>query len=239
MADRLAERYERELTHERLASRFDELMDEHDVGRRASVLIDRFLGDTLRDRPVLDAGCGVGGLTRALVDRGARVIALDIGPQLAATTRARCRCRAVVGTLTGLGIRTGSFDVVLSSEAIEHTPDPAAAVLELYRVVRPGGHLVVSTPNRLWQGPVRIASAFGMRPYDGFENFLWPHQLRRILEEAGAEVREHRGIHLWPFQLKFLRRASTWVDQFGGTLLPLMINQCLHCVKPVPSVKRT
>jgi 2-polyprenyl-3-methyl-5-hydroxy-6-metoxy-1,4-benzoquinol methylase len=230
-----AERRKRELAHERLASRFDELMDDHDLGRRTAVLIDRFLGDTVRGRLVLDAGCGVGGLTRALVDRGAHVVALDIGPELAATTRARCRCQAVVGTLTGLGLRTGSFDVVLSSEAIEHTPDPHAALLELYRVVRPGGHLVVSTPNRLWQAPVRIASALNVRPYDGFENFLWPRQLRRVLEHAGAEVREHRGIHLWPFQLRFLRNASTRVDRFGVALLPLMINQCLHCVKPVPS----
>jgi 2-polyprenyl-3-methyl-5-hydroxy-6-metoxy-1,4-benzoquinol methylase len=227
----LAERA-RELTHDRLASRFDELMDDHDLGRRIDVLIDQFLGGDLRGRLVLDAGCGVGGMTQALVARGARVVAVDIGPQLAAATRSRCRCSAVVGTLTGLGIRTSAFDVVLSSEAIEHTPAPSHALLELYRVVKPGGHLVVSTPNRLWQAPVRIASAVHLRPYDGFENFLWPAEMRRVLQAAGAEVRDHRGVHLWPFQLKFLRRLSTRVDHFGRALLPLMVNQCLHCVKP-------
>jgi 2-polyprenyl-6-hydroxyphenyl methylase/3-demethylubiquinone-9 3-methyltransferase len=224
--------HRRELTHDRLAAQFDELMDDYDLGRRTELLVDRFLGDAIRGKLVLDAGCGVGGVTRALVAKGARVVALDIGPKLAAETRARCGCDAVVGTLSATGFAANSFDAVLSSEAVEHTPDPRRSIVELYRLIKPGGSLVVSMPNRLWQGPVRAASALGLRPYDGYENFLWPNQLRAALESAGATIVEHRGIHLWPFQIKLLRRASRWVDRFGATLLPLMINQCVHVVKP-------
>jgi 2-polyprenyl-6-hydroxyphenyl methylase/3-demethylubiquinone-9 3-methyltransferase len=223
---------DKELAHDRLTARFDELMDDYDLGRRCDLLVERFLGERIRGQLVLDAGCGVGGVTRALVAKGARVVALDIGPQLAAATRARCGCAAVIGTLSASGFASNAFDAVVSSEAVEHTPDPERSVLELYRLVRPGGSLVLSLPNRLWQGPVRAASALGLRPYDGYENFMWPARLRRVLESAGADIVEHRGIHLWPFQLKALRPASRWVDRFGDTLLPLMINQCLHCVKP-------
>jgi 2-polyprenyl-3-methyl-5-hydroxy-6-metoxy-1,4-benzoquinol methylase len=225
---------EKELTHDRLTARFDELMDDYDVGRRVEVLIDDFLGAaTVHGKLVLDAGCGVGGITRELVARGARVVALDIGQQLAATTRARCRCNALVGTLTAMGLAADSFDAVVSSEAIEHTPDPIRSVLELYRVVKPGGHLVLSTPNRLWQPPVRAASALGLRPFDGFENFLWPGKLRGVLKDSGAQIVDHRGIHLWPFQIRMLHRLSKGIDRFGGVLLPLMINQCIHCTKPI------
>jgi 2-polyprenyl-3-methyl-5-hydroxy-6-metoxy-1,4-benzoquinol methylase len=225
---------EKELTHDRLAERFDELMDDYDLGRRTNVLVEQFLGPVnIKGKLVLDAGCGVGGLTRALVVKGARVVALDVGPQLAATTRRRWKCDAMVGTLTSIGVASDSFDVVLSSEAIEHTRDPEASVLELYRVVKPGGHLVLSTPNRLWQAPVRAASAIGLRPYDGFENFLWPSELRRIVERAGGRLHDHRGLHLWPFQITPLQSVSRWVDRFGSALLPLMINQCLHCTKPI------
>lgn len=224
---------DKELTHDRLTARFDALMDDYDLGQRVDTLLTRFLGlDGLKGRRALDGGCGVGGITRALVAAGAEVVALDIGPNLAAATRRRCGCRAVVGTLTALGIAPDSFDVVVSSEAIEHTSDPATAVVELFRAVKPGGHLVLSTPNRLWQGPVRAASAVGLRPYDGYENFLWPSELRRILEGAGGRVLDHRGLHLWPFQIKPLRNASRWVDHFGDRLLPLMINQCVHALKP-------
>lgn len=223
----------KELTHDRLVGRFDELMDSYDLGRRREILVDRFLGSNIRGKRVLDAGCGVGGVTGALIEKGARVVAVDIGPKLAAATRARCRCDAVVGTLESLPFRSDCFDAVLSSEAIEHTPHPERSVRELYRLVKPGGALVLSTPNRLWLGPVRAASAMGLRPYDGYENFLWPATIRRAVESAGGRIIEHRGIHLWPFQIRVLRDLSRWVDRFGEALLPLMVNQCVHCVKPI------
>jgi 2-polyprenyl-3-methyl-5-hydroxy-6-metoxy-1,4-benzoquinol methylase len=225
---------DRELSHDRLTDRFDDLMDDYDLGRRTEVLVDEFLRADLRDKLVLDAGCGVGGLTRTLVARGSRVVALDIGPRLAAETRRRCGCSAVVGSLDALGFAPDTFDVVFSTEAVEHTRDPERSVLELYRVVKPGGHLALTTPNRLWQAPVRALSAVGLRPYDGFENFLWPARLRCILVQAGAQIAGHRGVHLWPFQIKPFRQVSRFVDRFGSALLPLMINQCIHARKPIP-----
>ena len=229
----------RQLAHDRLVDQFDSLMDDYDVSRRTETLVRDFLaGVELRGALALDGGCGVGGLTVALQQRGARVIAVDIGEQLARQAHRRLGCEAAVGSLLELPFPDGTFDVVLSSEVIEHTPSPEAAARELYRVLKPGGHLVLSTPNWLWQLPVRAASVLGLRPYDGFENFLRPSRLRKAIAGAGGEILAHLGIHLWPFQIRPLRPLSRKVDRFGRTLLPVMINQCLHARKPARQAAR-
>jgi 2-polyprenyl-3-methyl-5-hydroxy-6-metoxy-1,4-benzoquinol methylase len=165
-ATRSANAAERMLAHDRLADRFDELMNERrDAARRRPR--QRVSRGGRSPRPTgLDAGCGTGRATAALAGRGADVVAIDLGERLVARTRLRCACRPLVGSVMVLPFPDATFDVVLSTEVIEHVPDPALAVKEFARVLKPGGHLVLSTPNRFWQGPVRLASAIGLRPYD-------------------------------------------------------------------------
>lgn len=223
---------ERMLSHDRLADRFDDLMNEYDVSRRVEVLVDEFLEDAdVRLRLVLDAGCGTGRATAALARRHANVVAVDIGERLVTRARQRCECRPVVGSVVSLPFPDATFDVVLSTEVIEHVTHPPDAVKEFARVLKPGGHLVLSTPNWLWQAPVRIASALRVRPYDGLENFLTPAELRAAALDAGFVLVEHRGIHLLPFQIGWIHGLLKYIDRYGTSLLPLMINQCLHGVK--------
>lgn len=221
-----------QLAHDRIADRFDQLLNDYDTTRRIEVLVSEFLASVPAGGLILDGGCGTGRGTVALQKRGT-VVAVDIGQRLTSLVRTLTGCGVARASLLDLPFKAGTFDIVFSSEVVEHTPDPAAAVRELYRVVKPGGRLVLSTPNWIWQTPVRIASALKLRPYDGFENFLGVYELHRVLKAEGAEIVEHRGIHLWPFQLRMLQPVLRKVDRLGALLLPLMINQCVLCRKPV------
>jgi 2-polyprenyl-6-hydroxyphenyl methylase / 3-demethylubiquinone-9 3-methyltransferase len=226
----------RALAHDRLADEFDTLMNEYDIRRRLEVLIDSFLSEVdLTDRMALDAGCGTGRGAERLAQRGARVTAIDIGPHLVRAAVRRSGCHAAQASILQLPFPASSFDVVFSTEVIEHTPAPLEAVQELYRVVKPGGHLVLSTPNWLWQWPVRAASRLRLRPYAGYENFVTPAALRKALADAGARIIDHTGLHLLPFQVQALQPLDRQLDRYGRRLLPLTINQCLHCQKPALS----
>src|SRR5206468_2384205 len=88
---------------------------------------------------------------------GAAVVSVDIGERLVTRTIARAGSHGVVADVCRLAFRDESFDVVISSEMLEHTDAPVRAVEELARILRVDGLLVLTTPNRAWQGVVRAA----------------------------------------------------------------------------------
>lgn len=100
---------------------------------------------------VLDAGCGEGYGAAMLATAGAdRVHAVDYDPAAVAHLHRRYgEIPTVQGNLVQLGYADGSFDLVVSMQTIEHLWEQPRFVTECARVLRPGGTLVLSTPNRL------------------------------------------------------------------------------------------
>src|SRR5437867_11712254 len=91
---------------------------------------------------VLDVGCGTGWFSQRAASRGARVTSLDIGVRLLEKARRRCRTRPIAGDACRLPLASNTFDLVISSECIEHTVDPTLALREIHRVTKPGGLLI-------------------------------------------------------------------------------------------------
>jgi 2-polyprenyl-3-methyl-5-hydroxy-6-metoxy-1,4-benzoquinol methylase len=224
---------EQEYCHERLGDRFAAALSDYDTSRRVETLIDEFLSDEmLKGKHILDVGCGLGFFSQRLAARGANVVACDIGPKLVETARRTAGCPGVVADALRLVEQFGAdrFDGVVSSECIEHTPDPGKALAQMVEIVKPGGFLSISTPNLLWSPVVRLATLLRLRPFDGFENFSSWGKVRRTLEHNRVRVVRERGLHLFPFQLP-LHRLSMACDRRLQLLRPLMINICVLAVK--------
>lgn len=104
-----------------------------------------------RDRDVLDVACGVGYGTSILVRAGARrVLGVDFSDEAVEQARNRVGDPAdfLVGDLLNLPCKDDSFDLITCFETIEHVADPGRGLDELRRVLRPGGVLLLSSPNR-------------------------------------------------------------------------------------------
>lgn len=109
-----------------------------------------FAAQFVRGRRVVDVACGSGIGTDYLLRAGAHVcVGLDLDPVALRYAAIRFGlCQLAACDASRLCLSSESVDVVVSFETIEHVADPRIFLAECYRVLRPGGRLVCSTPNR-------------------------------------------------------------------------------------------
>ncbi|MGW0862950.1 class I SAM-dependent methyltransferase [Streptomyces sp. NPDC002611] len=186
-----------------------------------------------RPRTVLDIGCGDGtaAATAAPLLPGHRVIGVDWSQD--ALRRARTRIPyAVRGELTGGGLpfASESADAVLFSEVIEHLVDPDAALDEIRRILRPGGHLMLSTPNlAAWYNRALLLA--------GVQPVFSEVSLRGIHGRPGKEVVGHLRLYTARALREFVAASGFTVvglegAPFHGVPRPLRPLDRLACARP-------
>jgi ubiquinone/menaquinone biosynthesis C-methylase UbiE len=180
----------------------------------------------------LDAGCGDGRYLAALdAELPDRVAGVDISQRILDTARERvARADLRRTTLESLPFADGEFDLVLSSQVIEHVLFPSTAVRELTRVLRPAGRLVISTDNarnrvsKVVNAPrTVVVRALGLRGRRRrIESPATPYTretFRELLESADLEIErlETFRYHLmWPLDRPPLVRAVNAIDERVG-----------------------
>jgi SAM-dependent methyltransferase len=117
---------------------------------------------------VLDAGTGGGCVPEVLHSEGARVVALDVRDR---RLEGVVRTPFVLGRGEALPFPDDAFDVVISSNVLEHVGDRSGTIAELIRVCRPGGHVYLSWTT--WLSPL---GGHEMSPF----HYLGPHKAVRI-----------------------------------------------------------
>lgn len=146
-------------------------------------------------RAVLDVGCSAGGLARALVARGAIVDGIEYDPEAAAEARSVCRT-VLCGNLDDmdLALPQGEYDVALLGDIVEHLRDPTAVLRRLRPLLKPGGRIVVSTPN-IANWSMRLMHLAGRWEYTDrgimdrtHLRFFTHRTVRRMVEDAGFQV---------------------------------------------------
>jgi SAM-dependent methyltransferase len=175
-----------------------------------------FVGQEIRPgAAALDAGCGTGTIAKFLTRRGVRVVGLDGFEMPAAQAREIVPdARFVVADLhRPLPFNDAAFDLVLSYEVIEHLADATVFLAESRRVLRPGGALLVKTPNAL--DFYRFADPVVGRTWYADEDKTHVHyfsqfEMARALRRAGfSGVRVRSGTK--PFFRKW-RRWHRWFN---------------------------
>ncbi len=103
----------------------------------------------LENRRILDVGCGLGMYVRQMRRFSSEVYGVDVDPEKVAAA-SRTLPNIFTAPAEALPFPDNYFDVILLHEVIEHVEDDRQTIREAYRCVRPGGHIVIYAPNRLY-----------------------------------------------------------------------------------------
>lgn len=103
--------------------------------------------DDMPSGALLDIGCGSGDFAARMQSRGWSVRGLDVDPHAATAATRNHGFRVDVGELEQLAYPDGYFDAVSGRHVLEHLRDPKAFLLECWRILKPGGRLILVTPN--------------------------------------------------------------------------------------------
>jgi 2-polyprenyl-3-methyl-5-hydroxy-6-metoxy-1,4-benzoquinol methylase len=133
---------------------------------------------------LLDVGCATGEFLLAARERGWEAVGVEVSPYAAAAARRR-GLQVHSGTLADVPSPATTFDVVTLLDVVEHLEDPLGALRAIHRLLRPGGLVVVETPN--WRSIYRVLlrgrwAAFQPRFH---LMFFEERTLRRALETSG------------------------------------------------------
>jgi SAM-dependent methyltransferase len=213
--------------HDQLAERWEQKYAGGGFGRRAAAIL-TLPGGAQPGEHWLDAGCGTGTLARQLARQGCRVTAVDGSARMLEVAE-----RAAGGSHAGLTFlrvtdvvslpfAAGLFDGVVCSSVLEYVESPLRVLCELARVLRPGGRLLVSLPNRraLLRRALKMthwtSQKLGLAP--------WPRWLA-LSRHAYTQPEFARALGATPLEVRAWRYYGPGLPplladtRYGGTLL--------------------
>lgn len=187
----------------------------------------------LKNVQAADIGCGGGILAESLANAGATVTGVDLASEALAVARQHADSAAVSVDYREIAVEdfaseaAGNFEVVTCMEMLEHVPEPAEIIRHCAKLLKPGGHLFLSTLNR---NPKSFALAILGAEYvmkliprgtHDYAKFIRPSELANWCRSAGLEVLDVSGLHYDPVFRN---------HHVGGKP---DVNYLMHALKPV------
>ena len=170
---------------------------------------------SLKDKSIVDVGCGGGILSEGLAAKGAQVTGIDLSEKALGVARLHLyesglKIDYQLSSAEEFAIQhPARFDIVTCLEMLEHVPDPASTICACAQLVKPGGHLFLSTLNRNLKayifavlGAEYVLNLLPRGTHD-YAKFIKPSELSRYCRQAKLDVRSLTGMAYNPLTREY------------------------------------
>ena len=171
--------------------------------------------DPLKNKNVLDVGCGGGLLSESMAQSGANVTGIDLADEALEVAKLHLHESALTIDYEAISVETMAkrkaehFDIITCLEMLEHVPEPASVVNACATLLKPGGSVFFSTINRTAKsyamailGAEYILKLLPRGTHD-HKNFIRPSELDLWARQSGLSLRHSTGMHYNPITEQF------------------------------------
>ena len=186
----------------------------------------------LKDKRVLDVGCGGGILSESMAIKGAKVTGIDLGEKALKVAQLHSLESGVEVDYRMVAVEdlamqeAAEYDVVTCLEMLEHVPDPASVVNACAKLIKPGGHVFFSTINRNFKayvfavlGAEYILNMLPKGTHD-YAKFIKPSELASWVRQSDLSLEGQAGMSYNPITQRY------WLND------DVSVNYLLHTMKP-------
>jgi cyclopropane fatty-acyl-phospholipid synthase-like methyltransferase len=191
---------------------------------------------------LLEIGCACGFLLVAARERGFAVQGVEMSAWASSYARDTYGLDVKTGRLETLNVPAASYDAVVMADVIEHLPNPRTTLHDIHRVLRPGGRLLLLTPD-IGSVMARVLGARWWGLLDDHYLYFSRRTLTRLLEQEGFTVERIRALGRvfplshWVFKLapysRVLQRAAARVTRalhIDGLQISINLGDQMACV---------
>jgi 2-polyprenyl-6-hydroxyphenyl methylase/3-demethylubiquinone-9 3-methyltransferase len=203
----------------------------HDINPLRLNYIDEAV--SLKNKTVLDVGCGGGILSESMAQKGAKVTGIDLGEKALKVAQLHSLESGVAVDYQLIAVeelarkQPESFDVITCLEMLEHVPDPASVLQACAKLVKTGGHAFFSTINRNPKsylfaviGAEYVLNMLPRGTHD-YEKFIKPSELASWARAAGLSLNNQIGMSYNPITQHY------WLGE------DVSVNYLMHFIKPL------